>query len=132
MQLRQGLRDTRQRQVILEELGKVVSHPTADEVYRMVLRRLPHVSLGTVYRNLETLSGYGVIQKLELAGTQRRFDATTAHHYHLRCRICGRVDDLPMKPFVSIQRKAQKISAYDITGHILEFEGFCPKCKRRK
>jgi hypothetical protein len=54
----QKLRITKQRQLILEELKKVVTHPTADEIYRMVRERMPRVSLGTVYRNLETLSGF--------------------------------------------------------------------------
>ena len=48
-----SLRMTRQRQVIIDELRSVTSHPTADDVYDMVRRRLPNVSLGTVYRNLE-------------------------------------------------------------------------------
>ena len=57
---------TRQRQIILEELRKVVTHPSADEVYEMVRKRLPRISLGTIYRNLEILSENGDIQKLEL------------------------------------------------------------------
>ena len=47
---------TKQRKVILEELRKSTTHPSADEVYRMVRHRLPRISLGTVYRNLEVLS----------------------------------------------------------------------------
>ena len=54
---------TKQRQVILEELKKTASHPTADEVFLMVRQRLPRISLGTVYRNLELLSENGTIQK---------------------------------------------------------------------
>ena len=46
-------RMTKQRRIILEELRKVRSHPTADEIYAMVRRRLPRISLGTVYRNLD-------------------------------------------------------------------------------
>ena len=61
---------TRQRRVILEALRGTTSHPTADEVYEMVRRRLPRISLGTVYRNLEILSGEGLVAKLEMAGTQ--------------------------------------------------------------
>ncbi|MGE5577510.1 MAG: Fur family transcriptional regulator, partial [Syntrophothermus sp.] len=52
---------TRQRQIILEELKNVTTHPTADEVYEMVRRRLPRISLGTVYRNLELLAEEGII-----------------------------------------------------------------------
>ena len=49
-------RNTRQREVILEELRKLASHPTAVGLYEIVRRRLPRISLGTVYRNLELLA----------------------------------------------------------------------------
>ena len=58
-------RKTRQRVVILEELRAVTSHPTAVEIYKLVQRRLPKVSLGTVYRNLDLLARIGLIEKLE-------------------------------------------------------------------
>ena len=47
---------TTQRQVILEEVKKINTHPTADVIYNLVRERLPRISLGTVYRNLEILS----------------------------------------------------------------------------
>ena len=57
-------RKTRQRRVILEELQSVKSHPTAIELFELVRRRLPRVSLGTVYRNLDLLARAGFIEKL--------------------------------------------------------------------
>ena len=50
------LRITAQRKAILEELQNTNTHPTADELYKMVRLRLPRISLGTIYRNLEKLS----------------------------------------------------------------------------
>ena len=67
---------TKQRKVILEELRKQHTHPSADEVYRMVRHRLPRISLGTVYRNLEVLVQMGEIQKLELSGSLKRTSIT--------------------------------------------------------
>ncbi len=125
------MRSTKPRRVILEELKKVTSHPTADEIYSMVRERLPRVSLGTVYRNLEVMSESGMILKLEMAGTQRRYDGTTSNHYHVRCALCGRVDDLSIQPLSDIERKVREISAYEIIGHRLEFRGVCPSCKMR-
>jgi len=81
------LRITRQRRVILEELQRTKSHPTADELYRKVRRRLPRISLGTVYRNLELLSRSGLIRKLEIGGGKMRFDGIVEPHYHIHCRI---------------------------------------------
>ena len=123
-------RMTRQRQVILEELRKINSHPTADEVYEMVRRRLPRVSLGTVYRNLDMLCECGMIQKLELAGPQRRFDGTIENHYHVRCIRCGRVEDAPIEPLAALEDTLRELSDYEIIGHRLKFIGICPQCKQ--
>lgn len=129
MKYNQKLRSTKPRRIILEELKKVASHPTADEIYNLVRERLPRVSLGTVYRNLEIMAGSGLIMKLEIAGTQRRYDGTTDHHYHIRCEICGKVDDIQIKPLNNIEREVKGATAYDISGHRLEFRGLCPACK---
>ena len=123
-------RMTRQRQVILEALRKVGSHPTAGEVYDMVRRRLPRVSLGTVYRNLEMLSECGMIQKLELGGAQRRFDGNARDHYHVRCIHCGRLEDAPVEPVAAVESALRRVSDYEIIGHRLEFIGLCPRCKK--
>jgi Fur family ferric uptake transcriptional regulator len=123
-------RITRQRQVILEELRKVTTHPTADEVCQMVRRRMPRISLGTVYRNLEILSDYGLVQKLELAGSQRRFDGNTNPHYHVRCNGCNRVEDLPAQPISIPETAIQEMTDFEITGHRVEFYGLCPGCKK--
>lgn len=122
------VRFTRQRKVILEELRKVTTHPTADEVYKMVRRRLPRVSLGTVYRNLDILAEAGDILKLEMAGTQRRYDGVVENHYHVRCTECGRVDDLKYDPLPGIERDVGAVTDYKVTGHRVEFTGVCPKC----
>ena len=123
------LRMTRQRKVILEELRKVTSHPTADEVYRMVRRKLPNISLGTVYRNLEILSASGMIQKLESGGSPRRYDGNPKMHYHLRCIRCGGVEDLPVGSIPAIDRAIRNARGYEILGYRLEFIGLCPKCR---
>jgi Fe2+ or Zn2+ uptake regulation protein len=120
---------TEQRRVILEELQKTKSHPTADEVYRMVRRRLPRVSLGTVYRNLERLATEGVIQKMEIAGTQKRFDGFVADHYHMRCVGCGRVEDAPVKDIAGLEDALGELGDYEVIGHRLEFMVLCPSCK---
>lgn len=121
---------TQQRQVILEELQKVNSHPSADEVYEMVRKRIPRISLGTVYRNLEILSELGEIQKLELGGDLKRFDWNPAKHYHIRCMHCGRVDDAPIAPLNRIEDELYGATVYTIIGHRLEFEGLCPACSK--
>lgn len=123
------LRTTRQRKVILEELQSLRTHPTAVEVFERVRKKLPKISLGTVYRNLELLSETGLIQKLEMAGTQKRFDGITENHYHVRCIICGRVDDVDLEPLDTVNDAMRSVSDYDILWHRLEFIGICPHCR---
>ncbi|MDW7773380.1 MAG: transcriptional repressor [Desulfobulbaceae bacterium] len=124
------MRLTTQRQIILEELAKVKTHPTASELYDMVRKRLPRIGLGTVYRNLELMAENGMILKLEVGGTQKRFDATTDTHYHIRCSNCGRVDDIDTPVMDELVKTAADSSAYRIIGHHVEFTGLCPDCQQ--
>jgi len=115
--------------VILEELTKVTSHPTADEIYEMVRKKLPRISLGTIYRNLEILSECGLISKMEIGGIQKRFDATTENHYHIRCTVCGRVDDIDGEVFENIADRFKDLNGYKVVDHRLELVGICPSCR---
>ena len=126
----QKYRMTHQRQVILDEIRKVNTHPTADEVYELVRKRLPRISLGTVYRNLDILSARGLIKRIGPAFQQMRFDGVTKDHYHLRCVSCGKVEDAPMISVGDFEDAVRSQSDYSITGHRLEFLGICPACKK--
>jgi len=121
------VRLSRQRETILAELRKVTSHPTADEVYDMVRKILPRISLGTVYRNLDFLSGQGVVLRLGGAGTQKRFDGTPEPHPHLRCAECGRVEDL-MIPLPLPSLGLEEAMGYTNLRCDVEFVGTCPQC----
>ncbi len=128
MQSQSDIRLTPQRQVILEELAKVKTHPTANEVYDMVRKRLPRIGLGTVYRNLELMADNGMILKLEVGGSQKRFDATTDLHYHIRCTRCGKVDDIELGAMPQLDQLAADTSDYQVLGHHIEFSGICKTC----
>lgn len=131
MENNKPLRTTKQRQVILEQLRNMHTHPTAVEVYELVRKKLPKISLGTVYRNLELLSEIGLIQKLEMAGTQKRFDGVKENHYHVRCIVCGRVDDVDFEPLDTVNDAMRRVSNYDVLWHRLEFVGICPHCRMK-
>jgi len=128
----QKYRMTHQREIILEEIQKVNTHPTADEIYETVRRRLPRISLGTVYRNLEILSTCGLIQRIGPVSSQMRFDGNTENHYHIRCSYCGKVEDAPIESLDNIESAVRKVSDYRIIGHRLEVIGICPKCRKEE
>ncbi|NOZ02615.1 MAG: transcriptional repressor [Deltaproteobacteria bacterium] len=120
---------TRQRQVILEELCRVKTHPTADDLFMMVRRRIPNISLGTIYRNLEKLVFMQEVRRLVSAGGQMRFDGNTQPHYHIRCVKCGRVDDVVLDYDSAVDKVLANRSGYDVIEHSLEFSGVCPACR---
>ena len=122
-------RITRQRVIILEELRKVRSHPTADELYHMVRQRLPRISLGTVYRNLDMLAEQGEILKIESAGNSKRFDGIAAPHQHVRCIRCGRVADI-LPPLPLPDTSAITLPDFYIVAARLEFDGLCEACAK--
>ena len=123
-------KNTRQRQVVLGELRKVTSHPTAADLYEIVRKRLPRISLGTVYRNLELLAENQTIQKLEMNGAEARFDGNPDRHCHARCNVCGRVGDLHSVPPDPLSKKIKKANGWEILGYRIEFEGTCPECRK--
>lgn len=121
-------RMTRQRRLILEELRAVKSHPTAEEIYMLVRSRLPRISLGTVYRNLDVLCAGREIVCLESAGAQKRFDGNPAPHMHVRCVVCGRVGDvdgLVASPAV----ESVHAENFQILSGRVEFDGICAGCR---
>ena len=131
MNTRRPRRNTRQRQVVLEELKKLTSHPTAAQMYEITRRRLPKISLGTVYRNLEVLAENGVIQKLDIGSGEARFDGNPTPHYHVRCVRCERVDDVHDLPTGFVKDQVTSLAGYEIQGFHLEFVGVCPDCRHR-
>jgi Fur family ferric uptake transcriptional regulator len=126
-----GFRLSKQRKVILEELKKVKSHPTADEVYDMVRKIIPRISLGTVYRNLEFLSSKGLVLKLGAPGEQKRFDGTPEPHPHIRCEICTNVADVECEIEIPVIPESCACG-YKIMTTNVEFVGICPKCQEQQ
>jgi len=126
---RTDLRMTAQRRAILDVLRKVTSHPTANELFARVRRRMPRISLATVYRNLDLMARRGVILCLPDGAGPRRFDGDTRAHAHIRCVDCGRVDDVPNPPPVRMRKGFEKDTGYEVLGQRVEFLGRCPDCR---
>jgi len=126
------LRRTSQRGAILEALRGTHRHPTAAELHCVVRRRLPRISLGTVYRNLEVLARAGLVQRLGAAGAEMRFDARVEPHNHVRCVRCGRMCDLELVEQPVELSAARRTTGFEILSASLEFRGLCPECGRSR
>lgn len=126
------LRMTHQREIILRELQRSKQHLTADELYDLVKKVMPRISLATVYRNLAILSGAGVIGKLEMSGRQKRFDSEPKDHDHIYCAVCHRVDNLHIEGTGDIIRDMEAVEGYLVTGYRLEIIGICKSCQKKR
>lgn len=122
-------RNTIQRKLVLEAVNRLKSHATAEEVYDEVVREYPHISRGTVYRNLKQLSDAGEIRKLEVPGGADRYDHRTFSHYHVRCMKCGRVFDVEMDYIEHLEQGIRDDHGFIISGHDIMFRGICPDCR---
>jgi len=125
---RRGRRVTDQRRLILEAVRETDLHPTAEWVYRKVRRRLPRISLGTVYRNLKVLVEQGLIQELDSRGFGR-YDGNLARHHHFTCQVCGQISDLAGPVDRGLDRRMTSRTGLEIWHHRIEFYGRCASCR---
>lgn len=125
-------RMTSQRETILAELKKYGRHMTADELYAVVRRKMPRISLATVYRNLEFLAESGLIARLEVSGRQKRFDSEVYQHDHVCCVQCGKIENVILEQEEENSPSQVGVDGYIITGRRLEFVGVCPECQKKK
>ena len=128
-----GLRLTGPRHAVLDVVRGAESHPTAEEVHRLVRRRLPGVSLGTIYRNLRLLVSAGLLK--ELPGPYARFDANTRAHHHFMCERCGRIIDvdaaLAEPQARALSARVASRTGFSITHERFELFGRCRECQKR-
>ena len=106
-------------------------HPSAATVYRQVRRRLPGVSLATVYRNLRMLAAHGLLaERADTSGM--RFDGNTDRHDHFTCVMCGRIYDVPPLAAAGVRRALGASTGFEVLDHRIEFSGRCARCQGRK
>ncbi|HEX8071424.1 MAG TPA: transcriptional repressor [Pyrinomonadaceae bacterium] len=121
---------TRQRLTVYEYLRGVTHHPTAEEVFLSVKRKLPKISLATVYKNLEALVACGAAAKLTYGDGSARYDIRTDHHYHTRCLKCGKVTDLDAAQGDEWLRRITPQGGFKVKDFRLELLGYCKQCDR--
>jgi len=122
---------TNQRLLILEFLQEDINrHPTAEEIYREVRKRLPKISFATVYRNLEKLKKGGIIEELYFEKGLSRFDGEIGEHFHFRCEKCQRVFNLVLSDSWQILERASIKSGHKIERMQVLLGGVCKDCLR--
>lgn len=123
-----GVKMTHQRIEIFREVAQTEEHPDAVTVYRHVRKRLPTISLDTVYRTLWMLMDMGLITTLGVQRQRIRFDGNPAIHHHFICTKCGMASDLQSDDLNNLQAPEEVRSLGRVETTHVEFRGLCSAC----
>lgn len=124
-----GYKMTPQRQVILDILEENRGHLSGEEIYNKARERQPHISAGTVYRNLNTLCELGLVRRLEAPGG-RRFELSGCHHHHLTCLHCHSTVEIDFCPMNEEIWELARRNGFEVADHDFEIKGYCQKCRK--
>ena len=129
-----GLRYSRPREVILSYFRECARHVNAEAVYLALKERGNNFSLSTVYLNLGVLREAGLVREFHGVGGESLYDSNISLHYHLICKRCNRVMDLPHEVMagetpVRLQRQAEAASGWQLDEPNLNLYGLCTTCQ---
>jgi len=131
-----GLSVTHQRLAIFEALASSREHPSAEQLHKAVQRRIPTLSLATVYKNLEALKAIGAVVDVNPLHEQARYESAlpgtgAGHpHHHLVCTSCKKVRDLHDSELDRL--RVRDPQGFDVRAVRVQAEGLCPECRARK
>ena len=120
----EGIKYTNQRIEILNFLQNNFTHPTVDDVYEGVKKKLTRISKATVYQNLKFLANKGLIQEVNIKGVSR-FEPNLAPHHHIICKNCGSIVDFESKELTDFSLELiKKIKEFNVESTNTDFFGY--------
>lgn len=122
------IRNTKQRDMILDIVNHSCNHPTAYDIYNECRKVISNISLGTVYRNLSHLVYEGLIKKIGTDDDNCRYDNVIRRHSHFFCSECGKIIDVFEDYFVD----AKDIQGNSVNDYDIKFYGVCYECQREE
>ena len=129
---RYAVRLTRQRAAIYTALAATTSHPSVDELYRIVKRRQPMISRNTVYYTLGVLRNAGLVREVNVGHDMARYDGNVSLHHHLICLGCGSIVDVMDDELNRLQLSSAQAKGFDVLRHRVEFYGYCVSCQQAR
>lgn len=125
-----NLKLTPQRIAVYHYLVDIESHPSAEDIHNELYEKFPTMSLATVYKSLKVLTEVDLISEINLGEGNFRYDAIVEDHPHIKCTVCGKVEDIEGVPMEILNNEIKKHTDYDISGNKLYFFGVCKECQK--
>ncbi len=125
---RHGLAATHQRQVIFEAVMALDGHPSPEAIFEEVRRKIPSISLGTVYKNIRTFLDSGIFREVSVHHGLLRVEANHRPHHHFVCTHCKSILDLPEDEFGRVELRHKLPRGFQVQKFVVDVVGLCPKC----
>lgn len=124
------IKNTKQRQIILNVLASIDTPQTAKEIYTQAALIAPDIAKTTIYRNIDSLFSNGVISRYRFDKDKYSYKLNTnIHNHYLLCKKCNELTSLKNCPIADLENSVLKDTGFIVTNHSIELYGFCKKCK---
>jgi Fur family transcriptional regulator, peroxide stress response regulator len=129
---RAGLPITHQRQVIYDVLIGMPGHPSPEEVYARVRKRIPSISLATVYKNLNRFLKAGLLQEMSMHHGSLRVEVNDHPHHHLVCSSCKKIEDIESDQIGPLHVRGRLPKGFAVQRFSVDVIGLCARCRDKK
>lgn len=126
-----GLAVTHQRQIIYEALQDMPGHPSPEEVYLRVRKKIPAISLATVYKNINLFLESGLFHEVSLHYGSLRVETNSHPHHHLVCTSCRSIYDIEERDLGNLEVPGKLAGGFLVTRLSIDVIGLCPACQRK-
>ena len=127
-----GLKITPQRTAIYQEFLKAKDHPSADNIYKKLVKKIPNISFDTIHRTLLMFSTIGIANIVEGYGQPKRFDPNIEKHHHCRCIQCNKIIDFYNAAYDNITVPKAIEEQFTVLNKKIVLEGLCEKCRGKE
>ncbi len=126
-----GLRNTKQREEILNSFLSAERHITVDDLYNFINKKHPEIGYATVHRNMKLFCESGLAEEIKIGNQKARYEQILGHkhHDHLICLKCGRFTEVNDEQIELLQEKLAERNDFVPQRHRLEIYGLCKKCR---
>jgi Fur family peroxide stress response transcriptional regulator len=123
---------THQRQVIYDALIAMPGHPSPEEVYARVRKRIPSISLATVYKNLNRFLKAGLLQEMSVHHGSLRVEVNDHPHHHLVCSSCKKIEDIDSEQLGPLHVRGRLPKGFAVQRFSVDVIGLCARCRSKK
>jgi Fur family peroxide stress response transcriptional regulator len=128
---RRHLAATHQRKIIYETVMSLHGHPSPEVIYDKVKRKIPSISLATVYNNIRTFLESGMLREVSMHHGSLRVEPNGHAHHHLVCVRCKRISDLDAESLGPLKIKVRP-RGFRVTRIAVDVLGVCAECATRE